>query len=325
LKDTYVEDITEGKDIEDSFAVRDKESLREYTKGYFFKLKIGDKTGDITLVYWGGSDKEEVQSLYDSLTISDVIEIKGGVSRYHGDLQIFINKEHFHGLTKLDDDSYDVEDYLKRSKKDPDEMFDLLLEYADKIEEEHCREIVDSFLKDDEFVDSLKKSPYSKNYGYNYLGGLLEHTLNDVVLSCHVADNYPDIDKDLLLTAAILHDFGKVKEYIMTTSIELTTESRLIGHTVMCERLIKERLDELPGFPEELALKISHIILSHHGDYEWGSARSPRMEEAVALHHIDLLDVRLSGFIQAKEELSEKDEEMIYVSKEGVQRPIFTR
>ncbi|MGM0405188.1 MAG: 3'-5' exoribonuclease YhaM family protein, partial [Thermoplasmatota archaeon] len=317
LKEIFVEDIVEGEEIEESFAVRDKESIRDYTKGYFFKLKIGDKTGDIPLVYWGSSDKDEVQSIYENINIGDVIELKGGVSRYHGELQIFINKDQFHGLTKLDEDSYDVEDYLKRSKKDPDEMFEDLMIYADKIENKHCVELVESFLKDEEFVVSLKKSPYSKNYSHNFVGGLLEHILNDVILSYHVANTYPEIDIDLLLTSAILHDFGKVREYITTTSIELTTESRLIGHTVICERLIKERIDELPGFPKDLAMKISHIILSHHGDYEWGSARSPRMEEAVALHHIDMLDVRLSGFLQAKEDVSEEDEEMIYVSKEG--------
>ena len=314
--------MIEGKEIEDDFAVREKEPPREYTGGWFFKLIVGDKTGDITLVYWGGDEKEPVESKYKSLEVGDVIEIKGAVSRYRGKLQIYVNKEDFHSIRKIDE--YDVEDFLKNSKKDLDEMMSELRKISKSVENEHFTKLLNSFLEGEGFAESLKKCPYSKKYSNNYVGGLLEHTLNNVKIADYLAENYDEIDRDLLLTAAIVHDFGKVEEYVTTTSIKLTTESRMIGHTVMCERIIRERIEEFDDFPKELSMKLSHVILAHHGDYEWGSARSPRMEEAVALHHIDLLDVRLSGFIQAKEDLPEEDEEMVYVSKEGVQRPIFT-
>lgn len=320
-----MENLIEGKEIEDNFAVREKEPPREYTGGWFFRLIVGDKTGNIPLVYWGEDEREPVESKYKSIKVGDVVEIKGVVSRYHGKLQISINMDHFHSIRKIDEEYYDVEDYLKTSKRDIDDMLSELLRISKTIENEHLKNLLNLFFEDDDFVESFKKCPYSKKYNNNFIGGLLEHTLNDTKMADFVSRLYSQLDRDLLVTAAIVHDFGKVREYETTTSIELTTESRLIGHTVMCEQLIREKVNELPSFPKDLTIKLSHVILSHHGDYEWGSARSPRMEEAVALHHIDLMDVRLSGFIQAKEELPEEDEEMIYVSKEGVQRPIFTQ
>lgn len=325
MKERFVENLIEGEDIEEQFAIRDKEPVREYSKGWFFKIRVGDRTGDVTLVYWGGADKDEIDAIYDSIKVSDVIDVKGAVSIYKGDIQIYINKEEFHSLSKLDEDEYDIEDYMSRSKNDLDVMLSELKDISEEVKNEDMRRLLSSFLEDEEFVERLKKSPYSKSYNNDFIGGLLEHVLNDVNMARHAVELYPELDKDLLLTAAIVHDFGKVDEYITEASIDLTTESRMIGHTVLCERIVREKIDEIGGFPKELAMKLSHIILAHHGDYEWGSARSPRMEEAVVLHHIDLMDVRLSGFLQAKEGLSEDDEEMVYVSKEGVNRPIFTR
>jgi len=324
-KEIYVEDLVVGDEVNDRFAIKEKMPPKEYTKGWFFKLMIGDKTGKIPLVYWGGAEERTVRSRYEGLQVGDVIEVRGIVSSYKGEEQISINEKELHGLERVKCGEYDVKKYIPSTQKDIDEMFTKLLQLARTIEDERLYNLVSSFLKDEDFVEKFKTSPYSKRYAHNYLGGLLEHTLIESKLASDISDIYPELDRDLLLASAIIHDFGKVKEYNTTTSIELTNEAQLIGHTVICERMIKEKIDEISDFPEELRLKLSHIVLSHHGDYEWGSARSPRIEEAVALHHIDLLAVRLSGFIQAKEDLSPEDEEMIYVSKEGIKRPIFNR
>ncbi len=324
-KSTYVEELKEGKEIKDKFAVKEKMSPKEYSKGWYFKLVVGDKTGKIPLIYWGGAEEDVIRSVYRGIKVGDVIEINGLVSSYKGELQISINEQEMHGIYKLEEEEYDPEDYMPRSEKDIDGMFAELLDLAKSIQNEDLYELIASFLKDGEFVKAFKRAPYSKRYNNNYIGGLLEHTLSDTQMAEKVAEMYEQVDRDLLVASAIIHDFGKIAEYETTTSIELTREAQLVGHTVMCERMISDRVKEMDDFPEELALKLKHIVLSHHGDYEWGSPRSPRLEEAVALHHIDLLNVRLSGFIQAKEELEPDDEEMIYVSKEGVKRPIFNR
>ncbi len=324
-KEKYVEDLIEGDEVRDRFAVKEKTPPKEYSKGYFFRLMVGDRTGKIPLVYWGGSEERVVNRTYESIKPGDVIEVKGVVSSYKGEMQISINQEDLHDIDRVRSDEYEVEEYIASTEKDIDEMFTELTKLARTIDDEGLYQLVSSFLKDEDFVEEFKRAPYSKRYNHNYLGGLLEHTLIETRLADSIADIYEELDRDLLLTSAIIHDFGKVKEYDTTTSIELTTEAQLVGHTVMCERMIKERLDEISDLSEDLALKLSHIVLSHHGDYEWGSPRSPRTEEAVALHHIDLMAVRLSGFIQAKEEFQSEDEEMIYVSKEGVKRPIFNR
>lgn len=319
----FVQDLFEGQSVRDRFAVRDKQSPKEYSRGWFFRLKVGDRTGDIPLVYWGGSDKGMLEELYDFIKVGDVLEVEGAVTSYRGDPQISVSPDEFHKLRRADMTTVDPSHYMPTTRRDVEEMFQELIEFGEGIEDEGLHDLVMSFLEDEGFVEGLKKSPYSKYYSNNYLGGLLEHTLDDVRLSSCVADIYPELNRDLLLTSAIVHDFGKIYEYEHFTSIELTTESRLIGHTVICERVIRDRSKEISALSDEQILKLSHIILSHHGDYEWGSARSPRMEEAVALHHIDLLNVRMRGFIQAKEEVDEGDEEMVYVSKEGVRRPIF--
>lgn len=326
-KKRYVEDLTEGDEVRDRFAVKEKTPPKEYSKGYYFRLMVGDRTGKIPLVYWGGSEERMVRRTYESIKSGDVIEVKGVVSSYKGEIQISINEEDLHDIDRVRPGDYEVERYIVSSDRDIEDMFTELLKLARTIENDNLYELVSSFLKDEEFVEDFKRAPYSKRYNHNYLGGLLEHTLAETRLADSIADIYTELNRDLLITSAIIHDFGKIREYNTTTSIELTTEAQLVGHTVICERMIKEKVDEIPDFPEDLAMRLSHIVLSHHGDYEWGSPRSPRTEEAVALHHIDLLEVRLSGFIQAKEELQSEpeDEEMIYVSKEGVKRPIFNR
>jgi len=324
-KETYVEDLVEGKEIKDRFAIKEKRPPREYSNGWYFRLIVGDKTGKIPLVYWGGHEERFVRNLYESLNSGEVIEVSGAVSSYKGELQISINEEELHGINKASCDDYDPGEYIPSSDRDIDGMFSDLLRLARTIDDEQLFELVSSFLKDETFVEKFKKAPYSKRYSHSYIGGLLEHTLIESQIAENLANIYDELDRDLLLSSAILHDMGKVREYETKTSIEVTTEAQLMGHTVLCERMIRERINDLKDFPEELSLKLSHIILSHHGDYEWGSPRSPRLEEAVALHHIDLLVVRMSGFLQAKEEFQSEDEEMIYVSKEGVQRPIFNR
>lgn len=324
-KETYVEELVEGDEVNERFAIKEKSPPKEYTKGWFFRLMVGDKTGKMPLVYWGGNEEKMVRRLYENLQVGDVIEVDGVISSYKGEEQISINQKELHGIDRLKCDEYDPKEYIPSTKKDIDEMFTKLLQLARTIEDERLYGLVSSFLKDEDFVEKFKRTPYSKRYSHNHLGGLLEHTLIETRLADALADIYTELDRDLLLTSAIVHDFGKTKEYNTTTSIELTNEAQMVGHTVICERMIKEKIDEMSDFPEEMKLKLSHIVLSHHGDYEWGSPRSPRTEEAVALHHIDLLAVRLSGFIQAKEELEPEDEEMIYVSKEGVKRPIFNR
>jgi len=324
-KETYVEDLVEGKDVNDRFAIKEKSPPKEYAKGWYFRLVVGDKTGKIPLVYWGGHEEKFVRKFYESLKTGDVVNVNGTVSSYRGELQISINEEELHNIEKAGGEDYDPEEFIPSSPRDTEEMFTELLRLARTIDDENLYKVVASFLKDEDFVKKFKKAPYSKRYNHNYIGGLLEHTLIESQIADNLADIYPELNRDLLLSSAILHDLGKVKEYETHTSIELTNEAQLVGHTVLCERMVKDRIEEITDFPEEIALKLSHIILSHHGDYEWGSPRSPRLEEAVALHHIDLLVVRMSGFLQAKEEFQSEDEEMIYVSKEGVKRPIFNR
>jgi 3'-5' exoribonuclease len=150
-------------------------------------------------------------------------------------------------------------------------------------------------LSDQQFSFLLRKAPAAKRFHHSYLGGLLEHTLSVCQMARQVAEHYPQLDRDLLLTAAFLHDIGKMRELKFDLKIDYTDEGRLIGHVVLSTIMVDERLREIKNFPQELAIRLKHLILSHHGNYEFGSPKRPKFLEAFALHLIDDLDAKING------------------------------
>ncbi|MEA3459118.1 MAG: HD domain-containing protein, partial [Chloroflexota bacterium] len=160
------------------------------------------------------------------------------------------------------------------------------------------RSLLDKFFDDEEFVKKFCRAPCARRIHHAYLGGLLEHVTEVIVLCQAVLGLFPQIDRDLLLTGAILHDVGKIREFVYQTEIDYSDEGRLWGHMVIGDRLISERVAQIPDFPPELAMRLRHMVLSHHGRHEWGSPRRPKTLEACALHYIDNLDAQVNRFAQ---------------------------
>jgi len=170
-----------------------------------------------------------------------------------------------------------------------------LRELLRKIESLEIKSLIDRFLSDSSFVHLFKRAPAAKNFHHSTLGGLLEHTLSVCRLALLVAEHYPELNRDLLLAGAFLHDIGKVRELGVATSIDYTDEGRLVGHLSLGVSMVDEKLAAMKDFPEEIALRLKHLILSHHGEYEFGSPKKPAFLEAFALHLIDDLDAKMNG------------------------------
>jgi 3'-5' exoribonuclease len=185
---------------------------------------------------------------------------------------------------------------LPSSKKDPQEMLNALQEHIDQINSPHLSSLIDAFYGDQNFLQLFSQAPAARRIHHAYIHGLLEHTLELLTLADTVLSIYPQIDSDLLVSGILLHDVGKVREYTWELDIDYTNEGRLVGHIVMADEMLSEAIRQITDFPVELALNLRHMVLSHHGRYEWGSPRRPKTIEAIALHHLENLSAQINRF-----------------------------
>ncbi|MHC1611060.1 MAG: 3'-5' exoribonuclease YhaM family protein [Candidatus Methanospirareceae archaeon] len=301
---TKVKDLRAGNTVETTFLVMEKE-LREFItkEGYYLQMKLGDSTGSIWAKCW--EKAEEVASLFEP---GDVVRIKGVVESFRGRLQLIIEPDGVGRVTE----TYDIAEYMPRTSKDIDFLFGELVKIGESMENEYLKRVVFSFLNDPDFVNSFKKAPAAKIHHHNYIGGLIEHTHSVTALCETIARLYPELDRDLLLAGAILHDIGKISTYEYAFRIDVTEEGGLVDHIVLGYRMVGEKIKEIEGFPEELGLRLLHIILSHHNYGEGGSPVKPLFAEAEALCYADLLDSQLKEFQQIQKHEEAKGKEGIW-------------
>jgi 3'-5' exoribonuclease len=299
-----LKDLKAGSSVDSSFLVMEKE-LREFIRkeGYYLQVKLGDNTGSIWARCWDRA--EEVASRFK---LGDIVHVKGTVESFKGRLQVIFTPDGIARSTK----TYDITEYLPRTSKDIDRLFEELVKTADSIENEYLKRVVFAFLTDTAFVTSFKKAPAAKIHHHNYIGGLIEHTQSVVAICETVAQLYPELDRDLLRAGAILHDIGKTGTYEYTFRIDITEEGGLVDHIVLGYQLVEDRIKRIKDFPEELRLRLLHLILSHHKHGEWGSPVKPLFAEAEALCYADMLDSQLTEFLQLQKREKEKGKEGIW-------------
>jgi 3'-5' exoribonuclease len=196
----------------------------------------------------------------------------------------------------VDDSRVDVANFLETSPRNIDEMVKELRTVSAALSNGFLRQLMNAFLDDPSFMAMFKRTPAAKTLHHNYIGGLLEHIVELVALARDVAKHFPSVDLDLLTVGAFLHDIGKVKELAVRKSIEYTTEGRLIGHISLGYEMIVEKVRAIPSFPAELALLLKHIMLSHHGEYEFGSPKRPKIQEAIIINYLDDLEAKINNF-----------------------------
>lgn len=330
-KEQFIENLREGDVVNDFFAVKRKNPPRAYKKGTWFDFVANDKTGEIMVKYWGGDNKDRVKRLFDSFSTGDVIQVRAGyVEIYEDRPQISIN-ENTGGIRRCAHNEYDASDFIPALEKiRMKELYEFLKKEMVHIKQEPLKQLLSAFFDDKTFVERYMHSPSAMTRHHNYVGGNLEHVVGVVQLCNTICEVYPGINKDLLITGAILHDVGKLKEYSYAASIDKTGEGNFIGHIVLGDRWIREKIDEIKKsgkeFSIELENQISHLILSHHGKYEWGSPRMPKTIEACVLHYADLMDSQVKNYIQNIEEakkMTDEDWAFIYDSDIGKKRVIF--
>jgi len=280
----WISEIKQDDQVRGQYLVRMKRMASTKKGDAFLVITLSDRTGDIEAKVW--EKAEELTSLFKE---GDVLEVEGYASSYRNQLQITLST--LRPVTEICDPSV----FLEVTQKDIAKMMGSLREVLKTIKHSRIRALVENFLADRQFMSLFKQAPAAKNFHHSYIGGLLEHTLSVCEMTRMALSHYPELDGDLLLAGAFLHDIGKVRELRWDRLIDYTDEGRLIGHLTLGVTMIDERLASVEDFPEEISVRLKHLILSHHGEYEFGSPKRPKFLEAFALHLIDDLDAKING------------------------------
>ena len=280
----WIREIQDEDRVSGCYLVKEKRVLKTRNGKSFLSLTLVDRTGEIPAKVW-----ERAEALSSLFQQGDIIQVDGHAGSYRDQIQITVS-----GLDLLKEKP-DPEIFLESTPEGPSEMMRSLREILRGVQNVNLKGLVDSFLKDRKFVARFKKAPAAKSFHHSYLGGLLEHTLSVCQMAIQVAAHYPQLNRDLLITSAFLHDIGKIKELGYDLQIDYTDEGRLVGHVVLSMTMVEEKLRDLNAFPEALAIRLRHLILSHHGQYDFGSPKEPKFLEAFALNLIDDLDAKING------------------------------
>lgn len=279
----YIESFREGEGINDIYLVRSKKSDVTKTGKPYDKLVLADKTGSVDAMIWDPSSAG-----IDDFDTLDYICINAVVNSYQGANQLNIKR-----ARKCSEGEYDPADYLPVSERNIDEMWTELTAHIDGVKNPYLKQLLDAFFGDEDFAKKFKKSSAAKAVHHGFVGGLLEHTLSVTNLCEYYTKAYPMLNRDLLISVAILHDIGKTRELSDFPQNDYTDEGQLMGHIVIGAHMVMEKMDDIEGFPEKLYSEVTHCILAHHGEYEFGSPKKPALMEAVALHFADNTDAKM--------------------------------
>lgn len=218
----------------------------------------------------------------------DVVKVRATVCRFDGRLQLKVDR-----MKRAPQGEFDLGDFLPKTTKDVDAMWLELAKHVSSFNDPHLKALLTRFLEDEEISAALRDAPAAKGMHHAWIGGLLEHIVSLLGIADLAAGHYPEINRDLLLTGVVLHDIGKLRELAWKTGFSYTIEGQLLGHITIGIGMVEKKLESLPGFPPKLRLLVEHMILSHHGQYEFGSPKLPMIPEAVLLHYLDDMDAKM--------------------------------
>lgn len=285
MKKVFVKDIQERDLVDSPFLVRDKIIGMAKNGRPYMTLKLMDCTGEVEGRIW-----DRVDEISARFSKDDFVQVSGKASVYMGKMQLVLQE-----LDRVEESAVELSDFLPVSIRPVAEMVGELTNVVAGLANSDLRHLMQSFLADEAFMAGYTRAPAAKAMHHVYLGGLLEHSLAVAVLANDISQRYPDINRDLLVVGALLHDVGKVAELRYLRSFEYTDAGKLLGHIVIGVELVEEKLRSLHNFPQELAIHLKHLLLSHHGQYEYGSPKRPKTMEAVILNFLDDLDSKING------------------------------
>lgn len=299
----YISDLREGDITRDVYLCKSVQTLVAKTGKNYMSIVLQDKTGMLDAKVW-----DMTSGGIDDFEALDYIYVEGEVTVFQGTNQLKCRR-----IRKCKEGEYDPSDYLPFSRFDIEQMYAKLLEYVKLVTEPHLKQLLENmFVKDADFIKSFKSHSAAKTVHHGFVGGLLEHTLSVTCLCNKFADQYKFLNRDLLLSAAICHDIGKIKELTELPENDYSDEGNLLGHIVMGYEMIGAKIAEIDGFPTALASELKHCILAHHGELEYGSPKKPAIAEALALNFADNLDAKMETFRELLETADPKAEWLGY-------------
>jgi 3'-5' exoribonuclease len=280
----FIETLREGERVADIYLCKYKQSAVTKNGKSYENLILQDRTGTIDAKIWDPNSQG-----IDDFDTMDYVEVVADVNSFQGTLQLSVKR-----VRKVEEGSYDPSDYLPVSTKSIEEMYQELLGYIHQIKNEHLYQLASSFfIQDEDFIKKFKFHSAAKSVHHGFVGGLLEHTLGVVKLCGYYASNYEILNRDLLFTAAVFHDMGKLYEISSFPENDYTDDGQLLGHIMIGVEIIGAKMREIPGFPAKLSSELKHCIIAHHGELEYGSPKKPALAEAVALNFADNADAKL--------------------------------
>lgn len=286
----YIDSLREGMRISEIYLCKSKQIALTKNGKEYGRLLLQDKTGMVDAKIWNLNSPG-----VGTFEAMDYVRVDGDVSVFMGANQLNIER-----IRRADEGEYMPENYLPVSTKNVDEMYKSLLGIIATIKNPYLKKLVESyFVEDPAFVKEFRFHSAAKSVHHGFVGGLLEHTLSVAKMCSYFAEAYPMLNRDLLLTAAVFHDIGKIQELSAFPENDYTDDGQLLGHIIIGTEMIRDRIRTIPGFPERLATELRHCILAHHGELEYGSPKKPAILEAMALNFADNTDAKMETMIEA--------------------------
>jgi len=285
MRKLFVKDIKDRDHVSEVFLVKEKITAMAKNGKPYLTIRLMDKSGEVDAKVWDNAD--QVASQFEK---NDFLAITAKASVYLGKMQLVVSE-----LRRMPEDQVELADFLPETENDIREMETRLHALVATLENVWLRKLLEGFFADSRFIALYRMAPAAKGMHHVYLGGLLEHSLAVASLVDATVPLYEGLDRDLLIAGALLHDVGKVREMIYTRSFDYSDEGKLIGHITIGVEMVTERIMAIEGFPLELGMLLKHMLLSHHGQYEYGSPKRPKTVEATVLSYLDDLDSKING------------------------------
>lgn len=315
-KRQFIRDMKAGDSVDGLFAVRGREVPREYRNkpGKYFILTVSDRTGTIEVKYWGGENEERIMEVFSSFVVGDVLSLTGEVRVDPRTRRPYINfEEGVHAVRRIDPKEVNPLDFVPGSTADLDRLLAEANVAVQSVRDTHLNGLLRRFYGERRFVAAFRAAPATVNGHHNYMGGALEHTVG-VLRACEaLCRTYPELDRELLVTAALLHDCGKVEMYTVGLIIDTTSAGRFLGHVQLGVAMVDREAAKVEGFPEELKLKLHHTLQTHHFIPEKEEeGRRAKIPEATALLYACSLDANVKLYMQELEAGEASDEDWVF-------------
>jgi len=290
MRKKYLMDYTDGDAVTQTFLVS-RAQLRTASNGsYYIDMEVCDKSGKMSGKLW-----KATRELFETFGPDDFVQVRGLIETYRGQRQLRVES-----IMPMTDSAVNIADFLPTTDKEIEPMLKEIKDAVASVRSQPLRALLEAFFNDAELCAKFCTAPAAVSYHHPYLGGLLEHTTSMLRVGMALLKDYDQLDGDLFVAGLILHDVGKIEEFSYDRAFNYTDRGKLLGHLVIGADMIRDRARTIPDFPEDLLDLLLHLVLSHHGEYEYGSPRLPMTAEALAVHHVDNLDAKINAFAQIK-------------------------